>query len=107
MSKVIFTNNALRKIREDNLSQEIIYEVIRNGQRNFSQHEKGICQYKSTKNYGVVTVLAKDLNQGDRLVISCGLKKSYSNKDAPLDPRLKNASLFKKVIVHLLKMVGL
>jgi hypothetical protein len=101
MTNVILTNNAKRRIHEDNLSQGIITDAIQNADRSFPGREPGISQFQKQRDFGTVTVIAKKTYKGDWLIISCGLKRPYGSSPRP-SAYPNNPSLLERILQALL-----
>lgn len=105
--KIIFTNNALNKIHQDNLSKEIIYETITNAQKVFPGREPGVNQYQRNWDFGRVTAIAKKTGREEVLVITCFAKykdpKFYQQRGSGV----KKPAFFEKILTDILKRFGL
>lgn len=104
MSNVIFTKNAIRKIYEENLSRKIIYDTIQKPDRRYPGQEPGIVHFKAEKEYGLVSVVTKDLGHGEWLVISCNLRNAPGKYTKQLKGS-KKTSLLERFVLKILKLL--
>ncbi|OGK56186.1 hypothetical protein A3J15_01685 [Candidatus Roizmanbacteria bacterium RIFCSPLOWO2_02_FULL_38_10] len=105
--KIIFTNNALNKIHQDNLSKEILYETITNSHQVSPGREPGVNQYRRNWDFGTVTAIAKRTDRGEILVITCFAKYNDPKFYRTQIPKAKKPPFFERILLAFLKRLGL
>jgi hypothetical protein len=101
-----FTNSARQKIRQFNLTENMIHDAIQFPDRTSPGRDKGTTLFQKSMSVGWVTVVAKQ-DRGEWLILSCWAKGAKSNYKKPYDSRYKNASFWKRVWLDILTTFGL
>ncbi len=106
MANISFTNSALESIHRNNLTRDIISNVVSNSDRSFPGKQSGSTMYSKATSSGVISVVTRHTDQG-QLVVTCWVKKGQGSSHFDQDSRYKNASFWKRVWLDFLTTFGL
>jgi hypothetical protein len=108
MANLVWTKSVLASIKRDNLTQNIIYDVINDAHKTSPGKIPGSTMYQKTFDYGTISAVAKYGDNGELVVISSWLKQPMgSHHKVEFDPRFKNLPLWKRILLDLAKIIGL
>lgn len=105
---VIWTNHALIKLGERGLSQELAWQAFKNPDRTLKG--KGTVEYQKRFHKSLVTIIAKQNEKGEWVILSCWIDPSLPDT---IDARkkeeykkYKQASFWGKLFLTLKKQLG-
>lgn len=107
----IWTNHALSRLRDRGLTQEVAGETFVHSDTSTAGREKGTIQYQKRFDKSVVTVIAKQNEKNEWIIISCWVDPPFPGSD---DEKERNAyrayqksSFWKQIWITIKRQIGI
>ncbi len=104
---LVFTNNVLHKLKDRNISHELIYNVVHYYDKSFSGDQPGTTVFQKDTSIGFVNVIGKRIENNKWLILTFWSKNTNTKFVGKYDSRYKNASFLKRIWLDLISTFGL